>query len=494
MPVQGPSITCSPQQGTTSTDEAFAASAAILGRTAELAAKYVASLAQRPVGKPVSVVQLAAALEEPLPEQGTPPAAAVEEWLSRAEPGIVASAGPRYFGFVIGGTTAAALAGDWLASAIDQNACLWATSPAAVQTELVVMRWLKELFQLPADWVGALTSGTSNAHLIGLAAARQWVGAQLGFDPARDGLSGFEPVPVVCSTATHVSTTKALATLGLGRSTVRQVPAPGGVIDLGALAATLQTIGGPAIVIANAGEVNTGAFDPLDKIADLCQFHPGGAWLHVDGAFGLCARLCDRLAPLVQGVERADSLASDGHKWLNLPYDCGFVFVRNPEALRSAFSADAAYIAPEPDAGWDPTSHMPELSRRFRGLAAWCAIKAYGRIGYRALVERCVGWADEFGRWVQTTRSLELVAPVSLNIVCFRYIRAGLSTVELNALNRAADAALREDGRVFLSSTVWQEKVALRAAFNNWATGPEDLALLKAAVQSVARNLEICND
>jgi glutamate/tyrosine decarboxylase-like PLP-dependent enzyme len=467
----------------------FAASVAAVGRAQALAADYLGGLAERPVSRRPGVAEMAAALDGPLPEGGCDPGDAVAEWFARAEPGIVASGGPRFFGFVNGGATPAALAGDWLASALDQNLVAWASSPAGAQTELTTLRWLKELFDLPAAWAGTLTSGATMANLVGLAAARQWAGARLGFDPARDGLGGRPALPVVTGQAMHASVAKALATLGFGRDAARWAPAPGGAVDVGALARVLAATDGPAIVVAGAGEVNTGAFDRLDAVADACAAHPGGAWLHVDAAFGLFARLAPRLAPLARGIERADSVAADGHKWLNVPYDGGFAFVRDGDALRAAFASGGAYVAPDPDAGWSPSGHGPEMSRRFRALAAWCALRAYGRAGYRALVERCVDHAQGFAAWVAATEGLELLAPAPLIVVCFRYAPSGLDAAATDALNRGAVAALQADGRVFVTGTVWEGKAAVRAAFDNWATGPADVATLRAAVANIGRLL-----
>src|SRR5215218_1654238 len=253
----------------------------------DLARSYLLDLPGRPLGRPVSPETMAAALDEPLPNEHGDPAGAVREWFDRAGPGIVASAGPRFFGYVVGGATPAALAGDWLATAIDQCGGLWATSPAAAQTELIVIRWLKDLFGLPQTWVGTLCSGATMGNVIGLAAARQWAGERLGFDPGRDGLAGYPPIPVVSSMAIHASAVKSLGTLGFGRDSIRRVAAPDGRVDLSALEAHLAGIEGPVIVVANAGEVNTGQFDDLVAVADLCDRVQGGAWLHVDGAFGL---------------------------------------------------------------------------------------------------------------------------------------------------------------------------------------------------------------
>jgi len=476
-------------QGTGDQADPLAGVLPAIERAHTLARDYLASLPTRPVANATTPEAMAAALDGPLPEAGCDPAEAVGEWFARAEQGIVASSGPRFFGFVVGGTTPAALAGDWLASALDQNAGLWLESPAAAQTELTVLRWLRELFGVPTGWAGALTSGATMANLVALAAARQWAGARLGFDPARDGLGGRPAIPVVSSTEIHVSARKALATLGLGRDSARCLPAVAGRLELDALDAALAAIGGPAIVVANAGEVNTGAFDPIEAIADRCDRHPGGAWLHVDGAFGLFAALSPNYRHLLVGLDRADSAIVDGHKWLNVPYDCGFAFVRDGEALRTAFATSAAYLAADGAAPWNPESHVPEMSRRFRALAVWCALKAAGREGYRAIVERCLANAAAFAAWIEAAPGVELMAPAGLNIVCFRYAPAGASPAEADALNRRAVAALQADGRVFVTGTVWNGRAAIRAAFDNWATGPADVAILQAAVAEIGEQL-----
>jgi glutamate/tyrosine decarboxylase-like PLP-dependent enzyme len=245
----------------------------------------------------------------------------------------------------------------------------------------------------------------------------------------------------------------------------------------------LSAIDGPVIVIANAGEVNTGAFDDLEAVADVCDAHPGGVWLHIDGAFGLFASISPRFAHLNAGIERADSVGADGHKWLNVPYDCGFAFVRDAEALRAAFNATGAYIAPTSDLGWDPFAHSPEMSRRFRGLAAWSALRAYGRNGYREMVERCVDNAASFAAWVDGAEGLELMAPAPLNIVCFRYTPDGLDDVATDEFNRAAIVAIQSDGRAFVTGTVWNGRAAIRAAFDNWATTQRDVDILQDAIR-----------
>jgi glutamate/tyrosine decarboxylase-like PLP-dependent enzyme len=309
----------------------------------------------------------------------------------------------------------------------------------------------------------------------------------MGFDPGRDGLGGHPQISVVASTEAHSSIRRVLATLGLGRESIRAVPADGGRVDLHALEEELAKIDGPAIVVANAGDVNTGAFDPLDEVAAICRAHPGGVWLHVDGAFGLFAALSPRTAHLVRGIELVDSVTVDAHKWLNVPYDSGFSFVRDPEMLTGTFATAAAYLTPGAVA--DPADYVPELSRRFRGLPAWCALKAYGREGYREVVERCLDNAALLGSWIAATEDLELLADVNLNIVCFRYAPPGWDEDARDDLNRRAVTAIQEDGRAFVSGTAWNGHAAIRAAFDNWATSAGDVRILTEALADTGRQL-----
>ena len=477
---------------TDTTAPTFAATLAAYDRALaaalDAARDHLGGVTERPVSRVATWDQMRAALDEPLPVAGCAPEAALAEWLERAAPGIVGSVGPRFFGWVIGGVTPAALAGDWLASALDQNAGLWGASPAAAQTEQVVVRWLKELFALPADWSGTVTSGATMSNLVGLAAARQWAGDRLGFDAAADGLAGHPAIPVISSTEIHASARKALASLGLGRSSVRTLPAPGGRIDLDALRETLAAIAGPVIVVANAGEVNTGQFDDLAGMADILAAR-GDAWLHVDGAFGLFVGASPRFRHLVAGIERADSVASDAHKWLNVPYDSGFAFIKEERWAKAAFTATGAYLVPANGDGPDPMLLVPEMSRRFRALAIWCALRADGREGYRAMIERCIDNAATFAAWVEATPGLELMNSAPINMVSFRLAPAGMAEPERDTLNRAAVRAIQRGGQVFVSPTVWDGHAAIRAAFDHFATGPEDVAALQAAVATALRDL-----
>ena len=453
---------------------------------------FIEELPNRPVSRMMSPQDMAEILDEPLPGHSTNPALVIDEWFTRADNGIVADPGPRFFGFVDGGVTPAALAGDWLATTIDQNTGMWILSPAAAQTELVVHRWLKELFGLPPAWSGILTSGGSMSNFIGLAAARQWASGKLGFDATNDGLSGNPPIHIVSSSAIHASAIKALGNLGLGRSSVTQIPTGDGTMDIDRLRAHLQEMEGPVILIANAGEVNTGQFDDLNAMVEVRDHHPGGAWLHVDGAFGLFAGASPTYRHLIAGIEHADSVASDGHKWLNVPYDCGFAFIRDEGILQAAFSSRSAYLTRSE--GFDADNYNPEFSRRFRALAAWCSLKSLGRSGYQTMIERCIDNAQALASWVESREGLELVnrkrqREHPFNIVCFRYTDASLTEDELNVLNQRAVEAIQRDGRTFVSGTSWNGQAAIRAAFVNWTTTRDDVRILQTVLEDLKPSL-----
>jgi len=425
----------------------------------------------------------------PLPEVGDGASAAIRELLDQGSPSVIASSGPRFFHFVIGGVTPAALAADWMASIFDQVAGAWVTSPLAVQLELTSIEWLKQLFGLAPDCSGIMTSGAMMANFTGLTAARQWWGMQHDVDIATDGFAGLPKVPVFSSGYLHASSIKALAMLGIGRAQAQllQVDAVGR-LDLDALEEALRALdGAPAILIANAGEVNAGDFDPLPEMADLAQRY--GAWLHVDGAFGLFAAVSPRSAHLVRGIERADSVTVDGHKWLNVPYDCGFSFVRDATLLARPLTLRADYL-PDPEGKDAPLSNRaPESSRRARSLTVWATLRAYGRAGVRTQVERHLDLAQRMAQAVDRSAILERLAEVPLNIVCFRCNPGGLDEPALDALNSRLGAALIEDGRVFAGLTRYGGRVALRPAIVNWRTRPEDIDLLIEVLQELAASL-----
>lgn len=432
-----------------------------------------------------------------LPEDGVGALAALDELIAAAEPGLVASVGPRYFHLVVGGATDAARGADWLATLWDQIAASPVTSPVAVLAEERAVAWLRELFELPAG-PGVLTTGGHGANLVGLLAARQWWGERHDCDVSEEGLSGLPQMPVLSSGLLHASAVKAFAQLGLGRRAATRFAADNtGRLDLAALEGALKGLNGaPAVIVANAGDVNAGAFDPIDALADLAERYQ--AWLHVDGAFGLFARLSPRTSMLARGAERAQSIASDCHKWLNVPYDCGVAFVQDKRLLVRANKLVADYLpreAGETTAGTAvPGAVLSnialESSRRARGFAVWATLRASGRAGLRALVEGSLDRAQELAALVDAAPDLELLAPIAgrtppLNIVCFRAHPIGARLGELDALNERLARAILEDGRVFIGSTRYAGRVALRAAFVNHLTGPSDVTFSANVVREL---------
>jgi glutamate/tyrosine decarboxylase-like PLP-dependent enzyme len=371
--------------------------------------------------------------------------------------------------------TPAALGADWLTTVFDQIAYAWVTSPLGVQLEVVALAWLRDLFGLPPAWGGIMTTGATMANFVGLAAAREWWGERHGLDVAESGLSGMPSVPVFSSGHVHAATLKCLAMLGIGRSSLRLFRRDDiGRLDTDALAIALRELdGAPAILVGNAGEVNAGGFDPLEELADLADEYD--AWLHIDGAFGLFARLTPRTAHLAAGVERADSVTVDGHKWLNVPYDCGFSFVAEPERLVKAFSYTGDYLPalddPRPNFG----TIGPESSRRARALATWATLRAYGRRGYREMVEGHLDLAQKLASLVDAAPDLERLADVPLNIVCFRFNPGGEPEEELNRINHRLGEAILEDGRFYVGTTKYGSKTALRPALVNWRTRESDV-------------------
>jgi glutamate/tyrosine decarboxylase-like PLP-dependent enzyme len=365
-----------------------------------------------------------------------------------------------------------------LTSALDQNSHSWVSSPLGSRTELVAVSWLKELFELPPEWGAVLTTGATMANFTALAAARRWWGLRNGIDIDADGFAGLPAIPVFASGYLHASATKALTLLGLGRDSARRVTADEvGRLDLAKLEEALQDLrGAPAILIATAGEVNAGDFDPIEAMAELAERY--GAWLHVDGAFGLFARVSTRARELGAGIELADSVCSDGHKWLNVPYDCGFAFVRDPELMHGTFGSTAAYLGIGTDARPSFSDRGAEMSRRARALPVWATLRAYGRSGYREMVDRHIALAQRVGAQIEADPELELLAPVRLNVICFRYRPAGVEDAALDGLNQRLAAAVHADGRIYFGSTSYGGRVAFRPAVSNWRTTEADVDLI----------------
>ena len=451
------------------------------------AVRYFESIADRNVRDP-RAEEVAALFRGDLPEEGVGAERALEELVAGID-GAVHSAGPKFFHFVDGGTTPAALGADWLASALDQNTGAWVSSPLGGELERIALGWLRELFGLPAGWGGVLTTGATMANFVALACARRWCGVRQGVDVDDVGLAGLPPIQVFGSGYVHPSDVKALGMLGIGRAQVHRLARDGiGRLDVEALEAALGALNGaPSIVIGSAGEVNAGDFDPVATMADLAKRY--GAWLHVDGAFGLFAALSERTRHLVEGIERADSVIADGHKWLNVPYDCGFAFVRDRLLQPSVFGAGAAYLPAldDPKPNWGYLG--PEMSRRCRAFAVWATLRAYGRSGHRAIVEQSLDLAQQLAATVDEADDLERLADVPLNIVCFRAHPPGVPDDRLDDLNRRIADAVIEDGRVFFGSTTYDGKVAFRPAPVNWRNRAEDMDLIATVVQELAAEL-----
>jgi glutamate/tyrosine decarboxylase-like PLP-dependent enzyme len=445
----------------------------LLRRTAEIAADFVESLDERSVWPPAGVDALTDALGGELPEGPSDPLAVIEELARAADPGVVASPGGRYFGFVVGGSLPAALAADWLASTWDQNLGLLALGPSALVMENTAGRWIGELLGIPADASFALVTGCQMAHVTCLAAARQQVLADAGWDLVESGLAGSPPIRILAGAKRHATIDRALRYLGIGRAQIRAVDVDGeGRMLIGALRQTLADEPGvPTIVCAQAGEVNTGAFDDLAAVADAIESE--GGWLHIDGAFGLWAAVSPSLRQLVAGHERADSWATDAHKWLNVPYDCGLAFSAHPEPHRRAMTAHAEYYVRDPDAMREPLDWTPDHSRRARGTALYAALRQLGRQGVAELVETSCARARQFAAEIARVPGCEVLNEVVLNQVLFRF--------ESDEATGAALAAVQGSGEAWMSGTTWDGRAAIRLSVSNWRTSEQDIERTVAA-------------
>jgi glutamate/tyrosine decarboxylase-like PLP-dependent enzyme len=446
------------------------------------ATQFLRGLPERPVAARAGAEELRARLGGPLPEHPADPAEVVAQLAKLADDGLVATAGPRYFGFVVGGSLPAALAADWLAAAWDQNAGLFVLGPAAATVEDVAAGWLTELLGLPATASCGFVTGGLGANFGGLAAARNHVLARAGWDVERDGLLGAPPVEVVVGAERHVTIDVALRYLGLGSGRLRVVPADDqGRMDPAALGEVLAAVEGPTIVCAQAGNVNTGAFDPL---AAICAAgHDHGAWVHVDGAFGLWAGASPALRHLVAGVEQADSWATDAHKWLNVPYDSGLVFVAHPQAHLAAFAKVASYLTPGQGGERDPDGFVPEGSRRARGFPVWAALRSLGRSGVAELVERCCGHARRFADALAAADGVEVLNEVVLNQVLVRFADPG---GDHDGRTREVIRRVQADGTLWLGGTTWQGMAAMRISVSNWSTTTDDVDRSVAAILAAA--------
>jgi len=447
----------------------------ILERVLEETTAFLDGLPDRRVAARTDVDGVAAALRRPLPDEGVEPLEAVEELIAGAEPGILAIPSGRFFGWVMGGVLPATLAADWLTSTWDQNAGLLVSSPAAAGAEWVASEWLLDLLGLPANSAVGFVTGAMIANFTCLAAARHEVLRRVGWNVENDGLRNAPDVTVIVAEERHETVDVALRFLGLGEARSIVVPADDqGRIRLDALAGTLEQVSGnPLIVCLQAGNVHSGAFDPIADAVDLAHQH--GAWVHVDGAFGLWAAASAKYQPLLTGVERADSWATDAHKTLNVPYDSGIAIVANAEAMYAAMGVHAAYLIQ--DERPDPFSTVPEFSRRARGFTVWAALRSLGRRGVAQMVERFCAHARRFAAGLAELDGVRVVNDVVFTQVCVSF--------GTDDATREVAARLLRDGTAWMTPSTWHGQAVLRISVSNWRTTEEDVDRTLEAVRRV---------
>lgn len=445
----------------------------LLMDVARRAAGYLASLEHRGVAPVPDAIASLAALDEPMPDGPTDARRVIATLDDVVGPATMGMAGPRFFGFVFGGSLPVTLASNWLAGTWDQNTAFGRITPGVSRLEEVALRWLKDLLGLPASTQGAFVTGATMANFTALAAARHRVLADAGWDVEADGLIGAPPVTVIVGEEAHPTLFKSLGLLGLGRNRVVRVP----VDEQGRMrAASLPRIEGPTILCLQAGNINSGAFDPFGDICPAAR--AAGAWVHVDGAFGLWARASPRLAPLLEGVDLADSWATDAHKWLNVPCDSGLAFVREPGTLPAAMAITAAYL-PADDVVRNPADYTPELSRRARGVEVWAALRSLGRRGLAELFERNCRQARRFAERLGAA-GFEVLNDVVLNqvVVSFGAPETTLAIID----------AIQADGTCWAGATTWRGRKGMRISVSSWATTDEDVERSADAMIRIAAN------
>ena len=445
----------------------------ILTDASARAIRYLDNLATRAVAPAPSAVAALRAFDEPLPAAPTAAAETLRMLDEVGSPASMAMAGPRFFGFVIGGALPVALGANWLAGAWDQNSAYSRATPGTAFIEQIALRWLLEALRLPRECGGAFVTGATVANLCALAAARHAVLKRAGWNVEADGLFGAPPITVMVGAEAHPSVTKSLGILGLGRSRVVKVPVDG---QGRMLAEKLPVISGPTIVCVQAGNVNTGAFDPIGEVCR--RAHAAGAWVHVDGAFGLWAAAAPSRAPLADGIADADSWATDAHKWLNVPYDSGLAFVRDAHVLQAAMAITAEYLPTESESR-NPADFVPELSRRARGVEVWAALRSLGRAGIAELIERNCAQARRFAEKLSAA-GFEILNDVVLNQVLVSFGDAGKT--------KRVIGAIQADGTCWAGVTVWQGRTAMRISVSSWATTDADVDRSVEAMMRIARD------
>ncbi|HUG28993.1 MAG TPA: pyridoxal-dependent decarboxylase [Candidatus Limnocylindria bacterium] len=473
---------------------------ALLHRTADIAAEFLDGLPTRPVGRPVDLAALRSALGGPLPEEPNDPKGVIEALAGNAEAGLIASAGPRYFGFVVGGSVPASLAADWLTSAWDQNAGLYALSPAAAVVEEVAARWLVELFGLPEGSSVGFTTGATMASFTALAAGRHRVLERAGWNVEDDGYVGAPAIEVVVGDESHVTIFASLQMLGLGRKRVHRVASDEqGRMRADALRETLAGLDGPILVCAQAGNVNTGSFDPLPEIVEAKRAK-SNAWLHVDGAFGLWAAVVPSLRDHVAGLAGADSWTTDAHKWLNVPYDSGIVICRDVAAHHAAMTLGAAYYVEAAGGERDPYNWVAESSRRARGFPIYAALRSLGRSGLADMMDHCCAIARRMAERLGSEPGVAILNDVVLNQVLVRFsppsggggANGGRGTADQGAIDdftRRVVAAIQADGTCWAGATTWHGMAAMRISVSNWSTTEADADVSVDAMLRCARDV-----
>lgn len=456
---------------------------ALLARAHAHASDYLHKLPDRHVGSLASRDELRAALNLPLSQSGESGEAVLDLLAAQAPRGTTACNSPRYFGFVIGGATPVSLATDWLVSTWDQNAGIYVISPLVAVVEEIAGEWLLDLFDLPRESGVGFVTGCQMANMTCLAAARHGVLRRVGWDVEADGLQGAPRITVVASAESHITIDVALRYLGLGVNCIRRVESDEqGRMRADRLRALLDTLDGPVIVCAQAGNVNTGAFDPLRAIGEACNAK--GAWLHIDGAFGLWARASAdaRIRALADGIELADSWATDAHKWLNVPYDCGVAMVKSREDHRAAMTTAAAYLIQTQGVERDAVDWVPDFSRRARGVPVYANLRTLGRAGVADLVDRLCARARQMAGTLAAEPGVQVLIDVVLNQVLVRF-------GDDDDLTRRVVVGVQQDGTCWLSGTTWQGRAAMRISVSNWATTEDDAARSAAAILRVWRSI-----
>ena len=447
---------------------------------------HLASLDHSRVGASVDVPTLRARIDKPLPDQGTVPEQVIADLVRDVEGGIIGSPGGRFFGWVIGGSLPAALAADWLTSAWDQNAGHSACSPAAAAVEEVAGKWLKEILGLPAEASFAVVTGCQMAHTTCLAAARQSVLAKHGWDVGQQGLFGAPPIRIISSELRHETFERALRLLGFGMNHVTYLPTDAkGCLPADTLKQTLEKNPAlPTIVLLQAGDVNTGAYDNFATLIPIAKQHH--TWVHVDGAFGLWAAATPNFHHLTKGVETADSWATDGHKWLNVPYDCGYAFVRDRQAHRAAMTASAAYLPPDQNTIRNQMDWTPEWSRRARGFATYAALRQLGRKGVAELVDRCCQQTTALVNGIGELPGAEVVSEAIINQGLVRFVdtKPGASQEDHDRRTDQVIAKIVADGEAFFGGTTWRGRRAMRISVSSWQTTKGDVERVIKAVQT----------